>query len=79
VSSERPTASDPAVGSTRLLAEALDACREAWNAFDNGKRRHHRDALTGLCILGCQACAVEKLKRVLTANTERSHGDNPKA
>lgn len=68
MSDEHSKTGDPAVGSTRLLAEALDACREAWNAFDNGKRRHHRDALTGRCILGCQACAVEKLKAVLQAN-----------
>ena len=47
-----------------LLAAALDACKEAWNAFDNGKRKHHRDGLTGRCIVGCQACAVEKLRRV---------------
>lgn len=41
------------------------ACNEAWNAFDNGKRKHYRDALSGRCVLGCQACAIEKLRKVL--------------
>ncbi len=53
------------------IEELEAACREAWNAFDNGKRKHHRDALTGRCILGCQACAIEKLKRVLPPNERR--------
>lgn len=45
--------------------DALDACNEAWNAFHNGKRKHHRDVISGKCILGCQACAIEKLRMVL--------------
>lgn len=47
------------------IAKLNDACNEAWNAFENGKRKHHKDALTGKCIVGCQACAIEKLNGVL--------------
>ena len=44
--------------------EAVCACDRAWNAFENGKRKHHHDPLSGKCILGCQACAIEKLNSI---------------
>jgi hypothetical protein len=79
MSFDLPKTRREAVASGELLAAAIDACNEAWNAFDNGKRKHHRDALTGKCILGCQACAIEKLKLVLAANDpDQRPGESPK-
>lgn len=60
-----------------LFKNALATCREALDAFDNGKRKHHRDWLAGGCISGCQACAIEMLKRVLASN-EKLIGQTPK-
>lgn len=50
------------------LAELMSTINEAWNALDNGRRKHHIDPLNGGCILGCQACAVDKLKYALSSD-----------
>lgn len=60
----------------RLIAaapELLDAAVEAWNAFDNGKRKHHTDALTRKCIKGCQACAIKMLSEAIAKAEGRSN------
>jgi len=51
---------------TELEAALKDVC--GWVlAFDNGKRKHFRDPLTGFCTDVCQACAITQTKHCLAA------------